>query len=377
MINFKQEISFPEIGSVRKGAPKTEKGYVGQDLGNVFRVIFAPGKDNDESKKTFSKMFGGRPGPDGSVLVERIEFMLPFTTIERVFDSWWEGYTAGRMVARADGERFIRLVDTKTGEVIVNNGEPYKAFDPKEPVGWYTTSKGERKAVMCKPVSRLKMLIPELHRVAYLMAHSTGIYDAMRLQSQLAAVELMAATTNGGSVAGIPLVLTRSLVDVTWVQPDGTAKRVPKWLLNVEIDPRYVGYVMGRLKTAALAAGASAPRMALPSGATDEMTVPAEVAEQEGDDFAGEWDEEPGPEPEPEPQLDDVTRAAWVSRMSVETARSAKNKAGRSLGDMETRELYEGIALCEAALEKNHLTEGARSETLYLVDAMRCVIASR
>src|SRR3990167_2989649 len=89
-------MAFPEIGQIRKGAPKTDKGYVGKDL-DYLRVEF----DEREVKaaETFNSVYEKKP--------HLIRIILPFNDINRMWDAYLEAYTAGRMVARSDGERFI------------------------------------------------------------------------------------------------------------------------------------------------------------------------------------------------------------------------------------------------------------------------------
>src|SRR3989304_6226042 len=107
-------MAFPEIGQIRKGSPKTDKGYVGKDL-TYLRVEF----DERETKaaETFKSFYGDEP--------HFIRIILPFNEIDRMWDAWLKAYTAGRMVARSDGERFIYLVNPDNGEVLVKNGEPF------------------------------------------------------------------------------------------------------------------------------------------------------------------------------------------------------------------------------------------------------------
>src|SRR3990167_9198597 len=112
-------MAFPEIGQIRKGAQKGEKSP-GKDL-TYFRVTF----DEREQKaaETFRAVYGDQP--------DEIRVILPFDEIERMWDPFLEAYTAGRLVARSDGERFIYLVDTKTGELLVRDGYDVKTGKPR------------------------------------------------------------------------------------------------------------------------------------------------------------------------------------------------------------------------------------------------------
>lgn len=245
IVTIKQSIGFPEIGQVRKGNPKTDKGYVGQDLKTKLRVVFYPGEDNQKSQAAFIHAHGG-------LIVDRINFTFPFQNPFECFDCWYEAYSAGRMIARADGERFIRLIG-EDGQVQVSGGEPYTPFDPSEPVYYTNRRTGQREAARMKATGRLKILIPELNRVAYLTVMTTSIYDIARLNQQLGALQTLSGfLPSGRGVSGMPLVLSRQMVNVTWVQDDGSAKRVPHGLLTIEADPAWVEQMMNRMSKFAL-----------------------------------------------------------------------------------------------------------------------------
>src|SRR4030043_2419917 len=105
-------LAFPEIGQIRKGAPKEEgKNRPGKDL-EYFRVTID--EKETEAIATFTKAYGDKP--------DSINVILPFNEIDKMWEAWLEAYTAGRMAARSDGEYFVYLVDTNTGEVLVKNG---------------------------------------------------------------------------------------------------------------------------------------------------------------------------------------------------------------------------------------------------------------
>lgn len=272
--NFKNNLNFPPVGYVRKGDPKGN-GTIGKDLNTLFRVGFFPG--NDESQAEFIGKFGG-------LKVKQLTVVLPFQTVPESWDCWFEAYTAGRMVARADGEKFIRLVDTKTGEVVVANGQPERAFDPKTPVGSYVSRSNNKEiSIYAKPVGRLKFVLPELGRFAYFTLHTTSFYDCLNITEQLNALAMM---TMGlpQKLAGVPLTLTRRMKEITWVKPDGQAQRISKGLISVEADPNWVKKMLAHMASRALPKGTE--QMLLGDGGLNvPKGAPVPVEEEEADDL--------------------------------------------------------------------------------------------
>ena len=231
-------MSFPEIGQIRKGAPKPENGRgPGRDL-DYFRAEFA--ENEDKAENVFVKVYGQEP--------HQLNILLPFDEIDRVWDAWLEAYTAGRMVARSDGEKFIYLVDTKTGEVLVRDGQPYKKYEPEKPAGTYTDGKGKEQPIFCKPTGRLKVVIPELQRLAYMTVLTTSVNDIANLSQQLEALKEI----NGGKLSGLPMVLKRRPKKISTPKPDGSRARYTKYMLSIEADPDWVRKKLVDVKRAAL-----------------------------------------------------------------------------------------------------------------------------
>ena len=268
-------LSFPEIGVVRKGSAKTEN-RPGKDL-NYFRVVF----DERELKaaETFQQIYGEQP--------TWFRIILPFDEIERMWDPFLEAYTAGRMVARADGEFYIYLIDTKTGEILVKNGIDIKTGQPRpfvegQPVGFYKDNGGKDVPIFCKPNGRLKVIIPELARAAYLTLMTTSIHDIVNISDQLRAFQ----TLNNGRLAGIPLIVRRRPRSISTPNPDGTRVRRVKWLISIEADPEWVKMRLQETKRLALPGnGLALPE---PSGFTPDEEPSTEGLETDHDE--GELD---------------------------------------------------------------------------------------
>ncbi len=192
--------------------------------------------------------------------------------------------------------------------------------------------------VKCRPVGRLKVIVPGLRRAAYLVVHTTSVIDIRNISEQLRAIQAM----NGGRIAGVPLVLRRrpKMVSCPTGEPGKKARR-EKWMLSIEADPKWVGAMLAAMDTAALPAGAERP------------VLPA-IAEEADDDFESEW-EEIGDEPEGvavpvEEQPAEVT-------MTLEEAESMTNSRGDLYGKMETPTLEKLKANIYKAMSDPAITE--------------------
>lgn len=275
-------LAFPEIGAVRKGAKKTDVNRPGSDL-KYFRVEFD--EREQEAQRIFAAKYGAQP--------TEINILLPFNEVEKVWDAWYEAYTAGRMVSRSDGERLLYLLDTRTGEVKVLGGEPHMPHPADGIVGYYTDSKGIRQPIKLKPVGRLKIVIPELKRLAYLTVHTTSIHDIINISSQLEAIRVM----NGGRIAGIPLVLRRRPKMISTPSQDGSRVRREKWLLSIEADPAWVKAKLLEMKQSALPGNGLA---LLPEGETDLSSLDLPGMDEDNENETEYVENESIPVPEPE-----------------------------------------------------------------------------
>ena len=270
-----REISFPQIGDIRKGMMKdgvsksTGRAYSAPVDLDYFRVEF------DERETEAQEMFA-ESYKDKLPQVREINIVLPFNDIERVWDPFCEAYTAGRMVARSDGATFIYLVDLKTGKPVVINGldEDGKPVPHKDVVGM-----AGKTVIKCRPVGRLKVILPELRRAAYVVVHTTSIIDIRNISEQLAAIKQI----NGGRIVGIPLVLKRRPKEISVPNDDGTRRRLTKWMLSIEADPKWVSAKLEAMHMAALPSGAG--KLALPAvSEVEELDQVDEEFTDEADD---------------------------------------------------------------------------------------------
>lgn len=211
---------FPEIGRIRKGAPK-EPNKPGKDL-DYFRVEFD--EKETEAIAIFKEEYTDKP--------DELNVLLPFNTVAENFEAWREAYVAGGMIHRCDGEQILYEID-KSGEPIVTDGIPYKKCD---------------QSIDCKPAGRLKVLIPELHRLAFLTVITGSIHDVMNISRQLEALLQI-----NGKLVGVPLKLRRRPRKIS--TPSGSkgkrARRM-KSLLSIEADPEWVRKKLAEMQMAAL-----------------------------------------------------------------------------------------------------------------------------
>lgn len=328
--------AFPEIGSIRKGAAKSANAP-GKDL-SYFRVEFD--EKEPEAAATFKAKYGNEPA--------EITIMLPFNEIDRMWDAWYEAYTAGRLVARSDGEKFIYLVDPQTGEQVVTGGLPFTAH--RELVGSYQKQGGGTEPIKCKPTGRLKIVIPELQRLAYLTVHTTSIHDIANISSQLEAIQRI----NGGHLAGIPLVLRRRPKKISMPMAGGKRARVTKYMLSIEADPEWVKRKLTQLKTDALPGNGLA------------LLPPAQ--------------QQPEPEIEDAPDYEDfdedeITEAEFEEQEQEQPdplhgCREMKTPKGARLGDLIPGDLKKLKASLQSVDEKRGLSDDERS----LLDACTLLI---
>lgn len=237
-----QAPSFPQIGVIRKGAPKPKDGKrPGKDL-QYFRVEFD--EEEVEAAEVFARIYGNTP--------TEINILIPFDEIDRSWEAWREAYVASALIHRCDGENVVYAIDPKTGEVLVQNGVSVKTHQP-------VACDGKAK---CKPTGRLRVIIPELQRLAYMLVLTTSIHDICNISKQLKGIKDM----NGDRLRGIPLVLRRRPKKISTPSgPNGKRARRVKWLLSIEADPKWVKAKMEQIQAA------SYPRLTAPEDWDDDL----------------------------------------------------------------------------------------------------------
>jgi hypothetical protein len=265
--------SFPQIGTIRKGGPKKTREsngrrYVvapGEDL-KYFRVEFLEGEE--EAEERFVEVCGEQP--------REITVMLPFNEIDRCWEAWREAYLSGALLHRCDGETVEYAISPETGEVLARGGVSLETGRPVRcdggPVTHYRARNGNQVPVYCKPRGRLRVMIPELRRAAYLLLVTGSIYDILNISAQLDGVKQL----NGGQLRGIPLVLRRRPRRISTPSPNGKRIRREKWLVSIEADPRWVEAKVAQLEASAL------PQLPLLTGGEDQPVEGDVVAIEPG-----------------------------------------------------------------------------------------------
>lgn len=258
-----QRPSFPEIGRLRKGK-KDDRGNV-VDLDYFRFTSNVPGVE-----ELFYSFYPQNP--------RLINILLPHKTTDENWSAWYEEWVASGLIHRCDGEFIIRYRDKRTGKYIDPPPEsmrcPYCSGEKER-----TQSQG------CHPKGRLKVIIPELERLAYVTVLTGAFNDIPKLDSQLRALE-----EARGDLRGIPMQLRRrpeSISTPKAVKKDGkwvqTADRLRResWLLSIEAAPDWVSLQLESQRIAALPEVPEAYRIEAPSmSMSPEVDTPPEDIEE-------------------------------------------------------------------------------------------------
>jgi len=354
----RQAAAFPEVAVIRKGAPKgrmmkngREIETLGADLQNKFRVVFHPGVDQT--------LVDGFTTAYGSQQPTAIRAVLPFRQALANWEAWNEAYSAGRLIARADGDHYIVKRSPTSGEYEVIGGEP---FTPWHPGDFIAYEKGGREYTLkFKPTGRLRLFLPytiqeTATRIVHFTLKTTSYYDCLNIEANLLAVQGIADVLNGGNCAGVPILITRRETDISRSMADGSAQRVKKWLIYIEVDPEWTATMMNRLRL--LAAGGVTP--ALPTGPLQTLTVtdrPGLPTIEEDEE-----DEDDQPEPETEPQPADAIDGHFAP-VSTETPAPSTPPAagGRSTRPYQPETLRKGMRAREQANASRQASPKQRS----------------
>lgn len=216
---------FPQIGVLRKGAPKAERGP-GRDLEH-----FRFDADDEDASMAFKAIYGDEP--------RAVRVYVPYATTDENFEAWREDWVASSLRHRCDGQTCVRW--------LTGNGS-YSTEPMPCPGG-------------CKQVGRLKVIIPELRRMAFVTVLTTSIHDIMEIHANLAALE-----SARGDLRGIPLILRRVPREISTPNGDGKRVRRQKWLINIEAQPDWVELQLAAAAEAARPIlAAASPALALPA----------------------------------------------------------------------------------------------------------------
>lgn len=226
-----RQATFPQIGVLRKGAAKPDKGP-GRDL-NHFRFD----SDDADAVRVFNECYGDEP--------RQIFAYVPYQTTAENFEAWKEDWVASSLKHRCDGETMVRWLT---------------------PQGTYSTEPRPCTGG-CKQVGRLKIIVPQLKRMAFVTVLTTSIHDIIEINSNLQALEAAR-----GDLRGIPLIIRRAPREISTPGPDGKRVRREKWLISVEAQPQWVEQQLQVAAAAAMPSLATshAPALALPAWDGDD-----------------------------------------------------------------------------------------------------------
>lgn len=224
---------FVEIGRLRKGAPKPERGP-GKDL-DYFRFESTP-----EIMEIFESKYGEKP--------REIRCYLPFDDLDNVFMAFQELWGKGGLVHRCDGEY---CWEYDQFGVLRQTTKPCP-----------TKHLSDTDKLKCKQVGRLFIWIPELleaGHVGYVTALTTSIIDIQAIYDELKAIYDMA-----GRLTGLEMVLYRQK-QLTHTGEGETRKSVWRWMLHIKPSAAFVKARLLAMHNHVMAlAGGAAPMLSAP-----------------------------------------------------------------------------------------------------------------
>lgn len=262
----------PVIGQIRKGDTGGKNGAP-RELDH-FRVIFNPAEKDAE--ELFRKVYGNEP--------TEIRVLFPVDEVDRIWDAWLLAFQGKTLVAKSDGERYFYKVDTKTGEVVVENGHPETPYY-RDNVEYTYTGKAGPVEVRCTPRARMYVLVKELFEAGYLscLEFNTGSWNDIRnISDQIA----MMVTLSKGNLAYTPMILSMYPETILRTLDNGRKAEKKTHLVKLEIDPFYARAFLAKRDV-----------MQLPETTGDDQLDAGE------DDWEPELDEVPDAE---EGQFEDV-----------------------------------------------------------------------
>lgn len=230
----------PRLGILRKGAPKPNEKQPGRDLGDHFRFEC----DDPHASADFTQAYGDKPN--------HIRVMFYYPTAAENFETWQEHHSAGALKHRCDGQTCVLS--------LLPNGTYSHEHVACPSIALKQQNPNVDKKHLCRPIGRLKVIIPELQRMAYVLIPTTSINDILELQSNLEAAQALR-----GDLRGIPFILSRRPRKVSTPTQGGGRARREKWLLSVEPEPAWVRLQLASMQHAALPNGAD--MLALPEHA--------------------------------------------------------------------------------------------------------------
>ncbi len=255
--------TFAQIGSFRKGEPKTSNAP-GKDLVDRFRAVFGEGYQAAEADfmETYKTM---KP--------KKINAILPPFPIKEVFDDYYEAYLGKRLMARATPEgKYLFFRQSETNDITINVPEEETTHDMKisdlSCLNWYQGKDGKFKPLEARRTGRLHVVIPELKRMAIMTIHTTSVYDVANINNQLAGYQQLAESL-GGSISGIPFVISRKKKLIHFRNQWGRHAKKETGMIDIAIDDRFSARMFKLIESQAL------PGITQPLQLTDQESAAA------------------------------------------------------------------------------------------------------
>ena len=233
------ELRLPRIGTIRKGAPKPEKGP-GKDL-EYFRLD----RTDPAVAAAWHEVFGQQP--------KTISGILPYGDPAENLSIWDELWQGKRLLWRGDGERLhVQL-----------QGNSYVRYAPGDGPAQPAAAGQMVDRLKVARVSRLRLLLPQLRVAGIFEVMSSSAIDADELWANLMWIRSTVATLQGA-----PITVYRAERQFNVAQPDGKTMIVKKHMLHMMLDGRYLDALLPKPTPGPLLAPSFAPA-ALPATAGD------------------------------------------------------------------------------------------------------------
>lgn len=281
---------FPELGRLRKGAPK-ETNRAGADL-TYFRF------DSPDAviSGQFAQAYGDKP--------TRINCFVPRGDVDECLSAFRELYTASGLQHRCDGEFcYDYNIDGKLAPT--NRPCPCKDLpDMIESKSGYPMKNPNK----CTPKGAMNLIVPELHRFGFVRFLTSSVHDIIKLHGELTAIRDMV-----GTLSGIPLVLYRKPEPIKRpTQTEGKRGTDIRHMVHIEISPDFAAQKFTAMQQQALAS-LQAPSLALPEPQRTIDYATGEIFDDESDGGGATFDAIAEVVPV-QPNWSDAQRAKAISR---------------------------------------------------------------
>lgn len=236
------ELRLPRIGTIRKGAPKPERGP-GKDL-DYFRLDRA----DPAVVAAWNEVMGKEP--------KSISGILPYADPAENLNIWDELWQGKRLLWRGDGDRLhVQLQGNSYVRYAAGEG-------PAQPAA--AGDKVDRLKVA--RVSRLRLLLPQLGVAGIFEVMSSSAIDADELWANLMWIRSIVTTLQGA-----PVTVFRAERQFNVPQADGKTMVVTKHMLHLMLDGRSLSNLLPSPTAGSLLASpVSAPALAAGQPAADD-----------------------------------------------------------------------------------------------------------